>query len=298
MEDALRRLKLQRADEEQNRRELAIAPHASGSPISMLRGPLAYRGRPLKLDERVLRANGFIVSGDRAAKLADELRVIKRPLLKLAGTGIESVPLGNGIMIASSAPGEGKTFIAMNLAQSMAVEQDHDVLLVDGDLKKQELTEVFGLANAPGFLDALAGDVELADVIHPTDQPRLSVVPAGKYRDNANELLASNLALELVAWCLDDPRRIVLFDTAPLLYSSEPHVVAGLVGQIVFVVRAGVTPKKALSDAIATLGTLKPRNVILNDADSVPFARGSSFSYGYYGAAKDAGRAPRSSHKK
>jgi protein-tyrosine kinase len=289
VEEAIRRLKQKSPEAVSLRREPAVAQARRADRADPDAAPPsstnAYRGRPLKLDESALRANGLLIAGEHALKLTDEFRVIKRPLLKLANaTGPERIQRGNGVMVTSSAPGEGKTFIALNLAQALATEQDHEVILLDADFKKQELTRLCGLDGAPGLLDVLANEAELTNVVHPTDQPRFSIVPAGTYRDNANELLASQLAHERVGRCLDDPRRILVFDTAPILYSSEPQAIAGLVGQIVFVVRAGVTLKRGFTQALEKLGTAQPRNIVLNDADSVLFGRGSSHLYGYYGS--------------
>ena len=300
LEDALRRLKLARAEGSAAPMTSPIATTVETLALEERAIPSAaelteYRGKPLKLDPQALRANGFLLAGDRAMKLADELRLIKRPILKLlTATGDEKTPRGNAIMVASSSPGEGKTFVSVNLAQSLAIEQDYEVLLIDGDFKKRDVTRLFGLSEEPGFLDVIAGDAQLADVVHPTDQPRLAVVPAGRYRENANELLGSHWAAECVRACLNDPRRIVLFDSAPVLYSSEAEVVAGLTGQVVFVVRAGVTTKRSLADALDKLGTSMPRNIVLNDADSVIFAAwgGASSFYGYYGNTNQKAEAP------
>jgi receptor protein-tyrosine kinase len=290
IEEALRRFK----DGAENARQHdVVAPVESRRVQESERPAPVYRGRPIDLDKQMTRANRFVLSDDRARRLADEFRVIKRPLLKLAtATGPDRLSRGNGILVASAAPGEGKTFVSLSLARSIAVEPDLEVLLVDADFKKQELTQLSGLAGEPGLLDVLAGRSELADVVHPTERPGLAFIPAGEYRDNANELLASRLAHERLGQFLNDGRRVIVFDSAPVLYSAEPQVLAALAGQIVFVVRAGVTQRRGLTEALAKLGPTKPRNIVINDADSVIFSRGSSHLYDYYGSPQHLARQP------
>jgi Mrp family chromosome partitioning ATPase len=217
---------------------------------------------------------------------------MRRTLLSLVKTVASAVERSNVIMVASASPGEGKSFIALNLARSMAA--DRDVLLVDADFKKPELSAVFGLQGRPGLLDVLAGATSFHECVRPAEQPRLSVLPAGPWRDDAGDLLTGRAADELFGSDFAvDPKRIVILDTSPILYTPEPHLVAELVGQIVFVVRAGVTAQGAFEHAVEKIGSTKQRSVILNEANTVPFASHPSYSYAYsaYGPYRAAGAA-------
>ena len=111
--------------------------------------------------------------------------------------------------------------------------------------------------------------------------PGLCVLPAGKPSENATELLASP-RMEQVVKHLGSraDSRIVLFDSPPLLLTSESRALAASVGQIVLVVCAGVTPQHAVFDALDILGEGKSISIVLNQADE---GRSGEYGYSYYG---------------
>jgi protein-tyrosine kinase len=224
-----------------------------------------------------------VAQDENAAKLAEQLRLIKRPILNNADVANAArVERGNIVMLASASPGEGKTFISLNLARSISVDQDREVVLIDGDFKKPQLSEIFGLEKRPGLLDVLAGTASFADAIYQTSG-RFSVMPAGAYRDNANELLAHARTAQLFEQhFVAHPHRVALIDSSPLLFASEPQVLAAIAGQVVLVVRAGATVQGMLTEAIAKIGN-RPCNVVLNDANAVLFASQSTYGYYRYG---------------
>src|SRR6202008_1950034 len=118
---------------------------------------------------------------------------IKRPIIANAfGKGVPAVPNGHIVMIASAIPGEGKTFTCINLALSMALEHDLEVLLVDADVPKPHISTVFGVAGEPGLLDALKDEaLDVQSLVIATDVQGLSVLPIGRrVADTATELLA------------------------------------------------------------------------------------------------------------
>jgi protein-tyrosine kinase len=229
----------------------------------------------------VLKDNGLVVPAETAERLAEQLRLIKRPLLKNADvTNPARVERGNVIMLASASPGEGKTFLSLNLARSMSIDEEREVVLIDADLKKPQLSEIFGLERQPGLLDVLAGTAAFTDVTYRTSG-RFAVIPAGEYRENSSELLASARTAQLFEQhFVAHPHRITLLDTSPVLFTSEPQVVATLAGQVVLVVRAGATAQHMLAEAIAKIGN-RTCNVVLNDANTVPFASQSTYNYNY-----------------
>jgi Mrp family chromosome partitioning ATPase len=231
-----------------------------------------------------------VAKDESAARLAEQLRSIKRPILKNADVANPArIERGNIIMLASASPGEGKTFISLNLARSIAVDQDREVVLIDGDFKKPQLSEIFGLEKRPGLLDVLAGTASFADAIYQTSG-RFAVMPAGAYRDTANELLAHARTAQLFEqYFVAHPQRIALIDSSPLLFASEPHALAALAGQVVLVVRAGTTVQGMLGEAITKIGN-RPCNVVLNDANAVPFASQSSYGYYTYGYGAQSGK--------
>jgi len=214
-----------------------------------------------------LARQGFITPEGGRNITAEEYRALKRPLLMNAfGKSAVTITRGNLVMIVSSLPAEGKTFSSLNLAMSMAMEQDKTVLLVDSDVVKLSLTKLLGLESRQGLLDALGhDDTSIGDVIINTDLPNLSLIPAGKVRSNSTELFASE-AMERVCDELSSryPDRIVLFDAPPLLLSNEAKVLSHQMGQILLVVEAGRTLQNVVTEALTHLDENKVIGLLLN----------------------------------
>ena len=240
----------------------------------------ALISRQINIDFALLRARGLLTSDDERSSLAEEYRMIKRPLLANA-FGSNPVKNGNLIMVTSSLPGEGKTFTAINLAISIAMELDRTVLLVDADVAKPRMPEYLGFSAEHGLLDILRqGTRDLSNVILRTNIDKLSILPAGRTYARATELLASEAMDRLIAELANRyPDRLVLFDSPPLLATSEASVLASHMGQIVMVTEAGKTPKNALREALARLeGACDVVGMVLNKS-----ASHNAGGYGYYG---------------
>ncbi len=255
-----------------------LPPEGNGDHVA---GEEAQKARPVcHLDLAELENQGFLTPAIARSKVAEEYRLLKRPLLMNAqGKGVSTDDLTNLIMVASSLPGEGKTFTTLNLALSIAMERDTTVLVVDSDVVKPSLTRLLGLQNEPGLIDILLEEnLGLNDVIINTDMPKLSVMPAGKMHAHSTELLASG-KMQRVANELSSryPDRIVLFDAPPLMATTEAVVLAQTMGQILMVVEAGKTPQHIIQDAISRLDDSKIIGMLLNKS------RGS-FSDDYYGS--------------
>ncbi len=219
------------------------------------------------IDMSRLESVGFIAPLQDRAKLAEEYRRIKRPLLRNAfGKDAGAVESGNVIMVASAMSGEGKTFNTINLALSMANEMDITVLVVDLDVLNPALTRLLELDDKRGLTDVLSDpDVTLADTILSTNIPKLKILPGGRRHAQANELLASDQMRQVThELATRYPDRIVIFDAPPLLMTSEANVVASLVGQVLLVVEAGETPQRAVKEAVALLDEKKVIGVVLN----------------------------------
>lgn len=233
------------------------------------------------LDRAALRAAGLLPPTGEERRLSSEYRKIKRPLIASAiGRGVARLPNGYLIMLASAMPGEGKTFTAVNLALSMATEKDLSVLLVDADVAKPHLSRMLGLEGEQGLLDVLRDQqLDVESVIRPTDVPTLSFLPAGKNSADATELLASK-RMEEVAALLGkrDGHRIVLFDTPPLIQTTESPALMQVAGQILVVVRAESTPQPVLLDALDSLRDHPAVSLVLNQS-----MRSKTSAYYYYG---------------
>jgi protein-tyrosine kinase len=223
--------------------------------------------RAIAIDQAALRAAGMLPPAHQEHELSQEYRRIKRPLINSAlGRGMAALPHGNLIMITSAVPGEGKTFTSLNLAFSICLEEDVTVLLVDGDVVNPRISQILGVDNEPGLLDLIKDpSLTLAAVILPTDVPGLSFLPAGRQDANATELLASaRMQAVMSQFCSADAARLVLFDSAPLLVTTESQALAHSAGQLLAVVRADQTPQHVLLDALDTLDEGKPVSLVLN----------------------------------
>ena len=243
--------------------------------------------RFVSIDRKALEEAGFFPEVVQARRLADQYRQIKRPLLnqikERRAQGARDAQL---IMMASALPGDGKTFTSVNLALSIARERDVTLLLVDADVAKPHISRLFGVHKEPGLLDALMDDrVDVESLVLPTDVSGLSILPAGHQDDSATELLASSRMWEIVDRLSSaDRRRVILFDSPPLLLSSESRALAQVVAQIVMVVRAGGTPQRAVIEALGHLGE-KPVGLILNQSQMA--TSDGYYGYGTYGDTPD-----------
>jgi len=236
-----------------------------------------------EIDLARLAATGAVTPDSGRSKIAEEYRLIKRPLLANAfgHSGVERVPNGNLIMVTSSLPGEGKTFSAINLAISMATELEHTVLLIDADVSKSSVMRYLGLKSKRGLIDVLQNpDLPLSDVLLKTNIAKLTVLPAGDAISHATELLASSAMKNFVQDIASRyPDRIIIFDTPPLLSTSEASVLATYMGQIVFVVEAERTPQDAITDALAHIADCEHVGLLLNKF--VSGGSGGDYGYGY-----------------
>ena len=235
-----------------------------------------------KINLAKLRQLGMIIPDGERTQIAEEFRLIKRPLIMNAfNQGAGPVNNGNLIMVTSALAGEGKTFCAANLAMSIAMEMDHTVLLVDADVARPAIPDYLGLETGRGLMDVLLDDkLDLADVLIKTNVETLSILPAGSRHKRATELLASQAMSDLLKEIARRyPDRIVIFDSPPLLLTSEARVLASQMGQIVLVVAAESTTQQAIKEALRQIETCDVVNLIYNKAREFP---GGEY-YGYYG---------------
>jgi receptor protein-tyrosine kinase len=238
----------------------------------------------VQIDRNKLRGMDLLPPTAMERQIASQYQQVKRPLIASAvGRGEAAIPQGNMIMLASALPGEGKTFTSVNLALSMALEKDLDVLLVDADVAKPHVSRIFEVENDRGLLDLLVdSNLQPDSVILRTDVDRLSILPAGKRIETATELLASTRMEEVVRKLgSSGKQRIVLFDSPPLLLSTESRALVAHMGQIVLVVRAEETAQKAVKEAIEAIGAGKPISLILNQTHTPPSS--GYYGYGTYG---------------
>ena len=230
---------------------------------------------------------GLLAPLNHAGPIADEFRRIKRPLISNATnpSKAELTERMNVIMITSALPNAGKTFCSMNLALSISLERELNVLLVDADVAKRHISRELGLAEAPGLIDLLLDEsLHIEESLVRTDMNDIQVLPAGRGHPQATELLASDrmstIIKELATRYSD---RIILLDSPPLLITSEAQALASQVGQIALIVEAGETTQQSLLQTIEVLDGDKAINFILNKSRHSSQFGYYGGDYGYYG---------------
>jgi len=283
IEDALH--KLQRAGARQAEARAPVSPR-----IATVAAPdPSYAGKRITVDADQLRSQGLLAPNSDERSLAEQYRVIKRPLLHNAdphrSPGVER---GNLLMVGSALSGEGKTFTCFNLCLSIAREKDWSVVLVDADCSKPHLSRLFSVEKEPGLVELLRDTtISFNSVVMPTSVPGLSLVSAGARDPQASELLASRRMDEICAsLAAERANRMIIFDSSPLLLTTESAVLASKVGQIAIVVRANSTPTQAVLAALEKLDSSKPIGCILNQvyrADlAADYGNYGDYGYGYH----------------
>ena len=262
---------------------LEAAPPATTTPeAATIVKEHRHGTRRIELDLNRMRDMGMVTAAGGRTLLVEDFRIIKRPLLKraFAERNDHDRP-GNLIMITSSLPGEGKTYCAINLAMSIAMELDHTVLLIDADVARPSILRTIGLAAQPGLMDLLLDDkLELADLLLRTNVDTLSILPAGTSSPRATELLASQTMHTFVTEVANRyPDRIVIFDSPPLLLTSEAQVLASYMGQIALVVESETTTQHAVKESLRQLESCSNVNIIFNKTREFP---GIEETYDYH----------------
>jgi protein-tyrosine kinase len=272
---------------------LDVPPHAPqpAAPVA----PVSSPSRVVIIDRDALRAVGMLPPASQERELSHQFRAIKRPLIQRASEPPVADVSPRTLMISSALPGDGKTFTSLNLALSLAMEREFRVLLVDADAPKPHLSRTFGLESQPGLLDLLADSTRRVEsVIYRTDVPQLDLMPAGGGSAAATELLASARMREVAGRLAAlYGRGMVLFDSPPVLLTSESRSLAAFLGQIVVVVKAGTTPQQAVRDTVQILGQPARMSLVLNHADLAgPMGYYYGYRYGYGHAQQEDGAAP------
>jgi exopolysaccharide/PEP-CTERM locus tyrosine autokinase len=273
------------------------APVSDRSPHGIGHGPAHDRledtaslAKHITVDNAALRARGYFPEQDRDRQFADQYRRIKRPLIDKALTGSATIGDPRTIMVTSALPGDGKTFTSINLALSMALERDVSVLLIDADVAKRHVSQIFGLGEQAGLLDALLDEsLDPESLVVPTTTRGLSILPAGRHVAGTAELLSSNQMGKIISGLsARNPRRILLLDSSPLLVTNEGRSLVKVSGQVVLVVRAEGTPRQAVQAAVELFDAAQAGGVVLNQVQQSSTEGYYGYgSYGTYGADGD-----------
>jgi len=236
----------------------------------------------LEIDLDRLKLKGFVSTNTDRQLINEEYRAIKRKVLDNAfGALSKSLTNSNIIMVTSSRPSEGKTFTAVNLALSIALEQDKTVLLVDADVLKPNIMRTLELPNQDGLMEYLLGEKQdISEIMCRTNVPKLTIIPAGKSHHLSTELLASEKMYEAVEEFANRyPDRVVIVDTPPLLGINETAILANLAGQAIIVAEENKTKLADIQKAVSNLNTEMAIGFVVNKAQSINH---DGAGYGYY----------------
>jgi capsular exopolysaccharide synthesis family protein len=234
-----------------------IAPLATAAPLVATVGV----GAITDSQHLTVRLNPLLVAGLAPQSLAAEQYRQLRTRLSLA-EGASSI---RTVLITSPQKGEGKSLTSANLALTMAQELQRRVVLIEADLRKPSLQQLFGLPPGPGLSDYLAGATELQQAMRFLPDHHLTVIPAGSTPANPAELLGSTAMRRLLDQLRTTFDRVIL-DTPPVLPLADVAILAPMVDGALMVVRAGYTPKPAIENALRAFDSSRLLGVVLNES--------------------------------
>ncbi len=263
---------------------------------------LVVTPQPFGIDFERLDALGHFNPNQLASPLAMELRAVKRRLLRRLGFLRASgdrqafrMPgrQRNLVLVTSTQAGEGKTFCAVNLALSLALEDQVDTVLIDADVPRPKVRARFDIERGAGLTDCLLDAVPWNSLARTAKEGPLTVLGEGRSIDRSAELFASEACRRLMTEISAAKNEgLVLIDAPPALAMTDAVVLAKYVDEVVFVVEANETPEPAIAAALDELLDVNPNvSLILNRC--LIGATGSSYSsYDYYGRGEKEDAAP------
>jgi protein-tyrosine kinase len=254
--------------------EPPIYPLPRQSAASMSREPGAaadtvsadpLQGSP-SVDAVALERGGMVDWSRTRSRISEEFRLVQRQILRSAfGPGAEP-GFSNLLMVTSARPGEGKSFTSVNLAGSIARQGDHHVLLIDADSKRDSFCYSLGLAESRGLLDLVANSrLDPSPLIVKTPIERLSILPVGRERERSAELFSTKEMTRLIqSLGRRYADRLLILDAPPCLSTSDPAVLAPVVGQILFVVEADRTQRDEVEASLDLIQACPSITLVLN----------------------------------
>ena len=215
--------------------------------------------------------------GNREVKFAAEQYKMLRSQLLFPAEG--QAP--RTILVTSAIPGEGKSLVASNLAVSIALGKQEHVLLIECDLRKPSLCNIFGLTTCTGLSDYLQEEAELSNIFCKTAIDKLTLLPAGPSKENPHELMTSKRMMDLLTEVRNRyADRYVILDSPPVKVAAETSVLSGFVDSVVLVSAWGTAPRKLLLETVEKIGRERLLGVVFNGLDVKSL---NSYYYNYYG---------------
>lgn len=187
------------------------------------------------------------------------------------------------LLVTSSVPGEGKTFVTVNLAQAIVRQPDRRALIIDADLRCPRVHAMLGAPSAPGLTDYLRGEADEVGVLQHGPEGHLCMIPGGSEVTNPSELL-SNGRLEILLKRLTPVFDWIVIDSPPCLPVADASILAGLCDGVVLVVKAGATPSAVAQKAGQELQGRNIVGVVLNAVGQAHLYQSDyyhAYSYGY-----------------
>ena len=218
----------------------------------------------------VVDANMMATSREQYRRLAASLHHTQR------ASGLKVV------MIASAAPGEGKTLTAANLGLTFSESYKRSVLLVDADLRRPALHKVFGTDNASGLTEGLLAPLDSKLPVRQVSD-RLALLQAGQ--PNSDPM--AGLTSERMRRLLDEARELfdwIIIDSPPVALLPDANLLGAMVDGALIVIKAGSTPYELVQRAVEAIGRARILGVVLNRAETVPHGYGYDYYHAYYGA--------------
>lgn len=215
--------------------------------------------------------------------ITNHFRAIRRELMMSIDENGKSDAAAT-ILVTSALPGDGKTFVAASIARTFAHAPDTTVTLLDFDLMRRTLSSMLEAKRLPGVGDCLSARSDLRRVTCRTDVPRLNFVPAGSTSADSREAFVGTQVDNLLASLrAAGPGTLHILDAPPIIPVVETSSLASKVDVVVLVVRAGVTPRPAVEEAIARLGAEAKLCIVLNAVSRPAIGRNYDYAYAAYG---------------
>ena len=246
---------------------------------------VGHGGPELVLDRGRLASYGITMPSSARSRTVEEFRLVKRNLMTQFSQGDSSADQRSSrlIMVTSARPGEGKTFISLNLALAFASERDVKALLVDIDTQHSALQTILGISTEQGIVDVLAGTRELSEVLIQTNILNLMVLPSGRGGPHVPELFSSNrMAVLMAEMTRRFADRYIIIDTPPCMASTDAAALAPLVGQIAFIVEAHHTQEVEIEASLSMLSACPRISLLLNKSDTTAGEHFGSYEYYHY----------------
>jgi capsular exopolysaccharide synthesis family protein len=219
--------------------------------------------RSVEVDQKALQKKCVFV-GDTNNTISDQYKVLRTHVLQRLKAN-----KWNSLAITSPNEGVGKTLTSINLAISLAREENHSVLLVDMDLRRPSIQGYFFQDEQQGISEYLTDGVELSDVLFNPGLDRLVILPGNKPFNNSSEVLSSPKMVQLVRELKNRyPNRMVLFDMPPVLSCDDVVAFSPYIDAVMLVIEEGVTRKDEIKQAYDQLSGSNILGTVLNKSKS------------------------------